>query len=49
MEIPGDAIFGTIDAGQAKISSSDGQTYFDGNTIYVYDDTGTLRVKMGAL
>ncbi len=40
---------GTLDAGFVKVSSSDGNTYLDGNTMYVYDGSGNLRVKLGLL
>jgi hypothetical protein len=40
---------GTLDVGFVKIKSNDGNTYFDGNTMYVYDDSSVLRVKIGRL
>ena len=40
---------GILDASLVRVSSGDGRTYFDGNTIYVYDDNGNLRVEMGAI
>lgn len=40
---------GILSAGLVRIESGDGNTYFDGNTINVYDENNKLRVKLGAL
>ncbi|MFW5958075.1 MAG: hypothetical protein ACOCQ0_02860, partial [Desulfosalsimonas sp.] len=40
---------GKLKANNVRVESGDGNTYFDGNTIYVYDEEGKIRVKIGEL
>jgi hypothetical protein len=49
LSVSGSSINGTMKANSVRIESGDGNTYFDGNTMYVYDDSGNLRVKLGEI
>jgi hypothetical protein len=40
---------GTLNTANVTVQSSDGNTTFDGNTITVKDENGTIRVKIGDL
>ena len=42
-------VSGTIDASRVQVSSGDGRTRLDGDSITVYDENNTLRVKLGRL
>lgn len=49
LTIQGSTLGGTLKTSSVRIESGDGKTYFDGNTMYVYDSDDNLRVKLGEL